>query len=140
MTANSNINLTDTNFRLQYHNEHTSCAENNSYRAEILYPLSHKANYSAVEKCLAQNSLLHLKGDHSGERLTSVNGVIWVTQSNNLEDIVLYTGESFDITQKGSLVIQAMDETRLKVSSIPGSNKAGLSFRGTVRNMFNHFL
>ncbi|PKO14937.1 MAG: hypothetical protein CVU39_12740 [Chloroflexi bacterium HGW-Chloroflexi-10] len=140
MTTNNNINLTDTNFRLQYHSENTSCAENNSYHTEILYPLSHKANYSAVEKCLAQNSLLHLKGDHSGERLTSVNGVIWITQSNNLEDIFLCTGESFDITQKGSLVIQAMDEIRLKISSIPGSHKVGLSFRSAVQHMFNHFL
>jgi hypothetical protein len=130
----------DTDFRLQYHNGNTPCTENNSYRTEILYPLSRKVNYSSVEKCLSQNSLLHLKGDHSGERLTSVNGVIWVTQSNNPKDIFLCTGESLDITQKGTLLIQAMDETRLKIAPTLRSLKVEPTFGDTVRRIFNHFL
>jgi hypothetical protein len=61
--------------------------------------------------------MLLLVGDHSGERIACLNGLIWITQSGNPEDFLICAGESFSITQKGITLIEGLAETRLKIIS-----------------------
>lgn len=94
------------------------CTKNISPHTEILYPLRRKASSLVIKKCLSRKSLLKLMDDHSGEEITCLNGVIWITQTGNPEDIFLCNGETFAINQKGTILIQGMVETRLKIRSI----------------------
>lgn len=85
---------------------------------ETLYPLRGEGSALVIGKCLSRNSLLKLVGDHSGELISCLNGVAWITQSGNPDDFVIYAGESFTITEKGTILIQGMKETRLTITCL----------------------
>ena len=82
-----------------------------------LYPLRGEDRSLVIEKCLPKKSLLQLVGNHSGERIACLNGMVWITQSGNLEDFLISSGEIFTITQKGTILIEGLEETRLAVSA-----------------------
>ena len=84
---------------------------------ETLFPLRGKNRSLIIEKCIPKKSLLKLVGDHRGERISFLNGVVWITQSGNSEDIIACAGETFTITQKGTILIEGLVETRLKITS-----------------------
>jgi hypothetical protein len=86
-------------------------------RTETLSPLRTRAASLMLEKCLAEKPLLKLAGDHRGERVTCLNGVAWITQSGNPDDIFVCAGESFSITRKGLLLIEGLVETRVKITA-----------------------
>ena len=94
------------------------CSETVDQGTETLYPLRGKDKSLVIEKCLPKKSLLRLVGDHSGERISCLNGLVWITQSGNPEDIFVCAGESFIITQKGALLIEGLVETRLKMTGL----------------------
>jgi hypothetical protein len=88
---------------------------------ETLYPLQGVDRSQAVEKILPRNSLLQLVGDHAGECISCLNGVVWITQSGNPDDILVCSGECFTIPQrgarKGTVLIQGLAQTHLKITS-----------------------
>jgi hypothetical protein len=94
------------------------CAETIEPATKTLFPLRGTHKSLAIEKCLPMKSMLQLPGDHRGERISCLSGVIWITQSGNPEDILLYAGRSFTITQKGTILMQGLTETRLKIISL----------------------
>jgi Protein of unknown function (DUF2917) len=96
----------------------TPCSETIEPATKTLFPLRGKYKSLVIEKCLPMKSLLQLPGDHRGEKISCLNGVIWITQSGNPEDILLCAGGSFTITQKGTILIQGLVETRLKIISL----------------------
>jgi hypothetical protein len=100
------------------------CSETVDTGTERLSPLRGKDGSLAIGKCLPKNSLIRLVGDHRGERIACVKGRLWITQSGNAEDIILCAGEAFTITQKGTLLIEGLVETRLKITrlSLPRSS------------------
>ena len=102
------------------------CPESIVPDTEMLYPLRGKVKPLDIEKWLIKNSLLKLVGDHSEERITCLSGVVWITQPGDLEDIVLSTGEAFTITQKGTILIEGLAESRLKITG-RSVKKQGLS-------------
>lgn len=132
MNSNITIHSLDTDFSkpsdkpLQ---DDTACVENEIRATEILYPLSRKPGFSTVTKCLQKNSLLNLKGNHQGEKLSCVRGVVWITQAGNPEDIYLHEGETFEISATGSILIQGMVESRLKITR---GRRMGHGFRDGV--------
>lgn len=89
------------------------CSETIDPSTEKLHPLGVRT----MEKCLSKHSLLKLVGDHTGERVTCLRGVVWITQSGEQEDILLSTGEAITIIQTGSILIEALAESRLKITS-----------------------
>ena len=107
--------------------------------AEILAPLGHAPRSSMVEKYLPTRSLLMLKGDHSGEKLTSRDGIIWITQSGDPDDIVLCPGETFEITRKGPIVIQSMADTRLMITGAYQTSAFGRVVN-QITGVLSHFL
>jgi len=107
--------------------------------AESLSPLGHIPHFSTVEKYLPTRSLLMLKGDHSGEKLTSIDGIIWITQSGDPEDIVLCPGESYEITHRGPIVVQSMADTRLVISTAYQPSAFGRAVH-QITGVLSHFL
>jgi len=94
------------------------CSETVDPGTETLYPLRGKGRSLVIERCLPKKSLIQLVGDHSGERISCLNGMVWITQSGNPEDIIVCAGESFTITQNGTILIEGLVETRLKITSL----------------------
>ena len=99
------------------------CADAVHPATETLVPL--RGNFSDIEKCLPRRALIQLVGDHIGEKISCLNGVIWITQSGNPEDILLSTGDSYPITQSGTLLIQGLAESRLKITRLDAQHRGG---------------
>jgi len=94
------------------------CPETVNPGTETLSPLRGRDSSLGIDRCLPKKSLLHLVGDHRGERIACLNGVVWITQSGNPEDIVVCAGETFAITQKGTILIEGLVETHLKITRV----------------------
>jgi hypothetical protein len=107
--------------------------------AEILAPLGHAPRFSTIEKYLPTRSLLMLKGDHSGEKLTSIDGIVWITQSGDPDDIVLCPGETFEITRKSPIIIQSMADTRLMITGAYQPSAFGRAVQ-QITGVLSHFL
>jgi hypothetical protein len=63
---------------------------------------------------LAARSVHRLDGA-KGQQITSLGGVVWVTQANDTRDIVLSKGQSFIIDRKGLTVVFALKEAAIAV-------------------------
>lgn len=85
---------------------------------ETLLPLQSKRELMDVEKCLSRRSLIRMVGDHSGEKISCLSGVVWITQSGNPEDFLTCAGETFDIIQKGTVVIQGLVTAHVKITNL----------------------
>ncbi len=106
--------------------EDAPCLETVVTGTETLYPLRVNDPSQVVEKCLPRKSLLKLVGNHSGERISCLKGVLWITQSGIPEDIFVLVGESFTITQPGILLIEGLAESIIKINSL--SARSGWRF------------
>jgi hypothetical protein len=138
MNSNLSIHSLDSEYSLQAQKprqEQSPCLENEVRETEVLYPLNRKAGLSFVTKCLQKNSLLHLMGNHRGERLSGVQGVVWITQVGNPEDIYLHEGETFEISETGAVLIQGMVESRLRITRGQSGRRVGR----VVRDSVGHF-
>jgi len=51
--------------------------------------------------------------------LACTHGVVWITHDHPPVDIVLCAGERVQITQRGKLVLTALEDARLQVSAGP---------------------
>jgi hypothetical protein len=56
-------------------------------------------------------------GDHAGEQVTCLGGIAWLTEPGSPDDIFLSNGESFTITGKGPVLIQAIQDARLEITA-----------------------
>jgi len=106
--------------------EDAPCSETVHPGTETVYPLQGNDLFQVVEKCLSRKALLKLVGNHCGERISCLHGVLWITQSGNPEDIFVCAGESFTITQPGILLIEGLAESRLKIAGL--SARSGWHF------------
>jgi hypothetical protein len=119
MTTNNHVNKVNENYRWQYPENRPAdvpCAEIGPRRVEVVYPLDRKTRLTGVEACLQKKSMLLLTGDHSGETLSVSSGGVWVTQSGNPEDIILRVGDSFGITRKGTVLVEGVVDSRVKIN------------------------
>jgi hypothetical protein len=44
-------------------------------------------------------------------------GIVWVTQSNDVEDHVLYPGDEFVSDRRGKVIVQAMRDSAVRIRS-----------------------
>jgi hypothetical protein len=63
---------------------------------------------------LAARSVHRLDGA-KGQQITSLAGVVWVTQANDNRDIILSKGQSFIIDRKGLTVVFALKDSAIAV-------------------------
>ena len=66
---------------------------------------------------LTQRQMIALKGNHQYRLIICHQGMLWITQQNDAEDYVLHAGESFLITLPGRVLIQALEESILDIST-----------------------
>ena len=58
---------------------------------------------------------IHRLHDGLGSRIESLSGSLWVTMDNDPRDIVVDTGEGFDVDHAGDTLISALDDARFVV-------------------------
>jgi hypothetical protein len=55
-------------------------------------------------------------GDHRGQVVTCVRGVVWLTHDHIPGDYVLKSGQEFVVTQRGLLLAQGLGDTTLQIA------------------------
>jgi hypothetical protein len=70
----------------------------------------------AAEVGLHQAKVWKQDGDLRGETIACLQGRLWVTQEGDLNDYVIYPGESFWVTRPGTVVVQALEDGLFKFS------------------------
>ena len=65
---------------------------------------------------LGANRLLHLR-DALGTRIEALTGVIWITQSGDIRDIVVEAGDAFVVDRDGEVVVSAVSDATFRVAS-----------------------
>ena len=63
---------------------------------------------------LAARAVHRLDGA-KGQQITSLAGVVWVTQANDNRDIILSKGQSFIIDRKGLTVVFALKDSAIAI-------------------------
>ena len=53
--------------------------------------------------------------DGQGACITSRRGTVWITQDNDLRDVVLTAGESFRLERPETAIVQAMDRAEVLI-------------------------
>lgn len=55
-------------------------------------------------------------GDHRGQVITCVRGVVWLTHERMPGDYVLKPGQEFVVAQRGLLLVQGLDSAVLQIT------------------------
>jgi Protein of unknown function (DUF2917) len=78
------------------------------------------------EIALKKGALKRLSGVKKWDLLICLEGEIWVTQEHDLKDYVLCPGDELFITLPGIVVIQALRDARVEVTSyLKGTSYSG---------------
>ena len=64
---------------------------------------------------LARGEILTLDGAE-GARITSLGGIVWITQDGDLRDIVLSDGEAFELDRPTPAIVQAFELARVSIT------------------------
>jgi formylmethanofuran dehydrogenase subunit D len=69
-----------------------------------------------TEITLTQSKVWSIEGDRRGEVINCLSGVIWITQADDLNDYILEAGDSFWVTKRGTVIVQALQNAQFKYS------------------------
>jgi hypothetical protein len=69
-----------------------------------------------TEITLAKNKMWSLEGDRRGDVISCVSGTLWITQEGDLKDYVVEADRNFWVTRPGTVVVQALDDSKIKYS------------------------
>jgi hypothetical protein len=70
--------------------------------------------HTPTDISLAKYQLWNLEGDRRGDRISCLNGSLWVTQEGDLKDYLLDSGQNFWVTRPGTVVVQALRNSQFK--------------------------
>lgn len=76
-----------------------------------------RAAAPATDVQLQRKALYRLRGKKHGPAVTCLEGTVWITQAGDPRDIVLAAGDEFAVNRRGSVLLQAMREARVRVTS-----------------------
>jgi hypothetical protein len=72
--------------------------------------------HSVNEVKLLTQHIWRESGDHRGQVVTCVQGVVWLTHDNMPGDYVLQAGQAFVVEQRGLLLVQGLGEAVLQIT------------------------
>jgi hypothetical protein len=75
---------------------------------------------------LRSGQLWRADGNNCWRAIMCREGVLWITQTGDLQDHIITAGEMFLISQPGEVLVQALDSARFEITPC----LAGTSFRG----------
>jgi len=64
---------------------------------------------------LQERDFIRAEKTDAGTTVVCEKGILWLTQSNDLKDYMLKTGERMTVNQKSTILIEAMSEARVSI-------------------------
>ena len=65
---------------------------------------------------LVAGQLWQMNGDRRWQALVCQRGEVWITQERDFRDYVLAAGDVFIVTQRGAVVVQALEDAVFQVT------------------------
>lgn len=79
--------------------------------------LNTKVNLSFItDVTLDKYRMWDIEGDRRGDVIRCLSGMLWITQQGDLNDYVLIPGQDFWVTRAGTVVVQALEDSKFKFS------------------------
>lgn len=97
-----------------------------------------RVNASPIRVTLRWGMPLTVK-DGQGACITSRRGTVWITQDNDLRDVVLTSGESFRLERPETAIVQAMDTAEVLIVP-PAPQPRPEDVRGGAAGSFGRLL
>jgi hypothetical protein len=72
--------------------------------------------HTLTEISLAKYKIWSIGGDRRGDVIRCVSGILWITQEGDQKDYVIEAGRDFWVTKSGTVVVQALDNSKIKYS------------------------
>ena len=60
--------------------------------------------------------LWDIEGDRRSEMIRCLYGTLWITQEGDMQDYILEPGQDFWVTKSGTLIVQALENSKFKFS------------------------
>jgi hypothetical protein len=65
---------------------------------------------------LRKGEVWRLENDLRGLSVVCTDGILWITQEGDLKDYILEAGERYVIARRGSVVVEACSDARLRIA------------------------
>jgi hypothetical protein len=65
---------------------------------------------------LNKHNLWNIDGDRRGDVIHCSYGTLWITQEGDLKDYILDAGQDFWVTRSGTVIVQALDDSKFQYS------------------------
>lgn len=66
---------------------------------------------------LQRKDIARLKGEKRGPAVTCLEGAVWITQAGDPRDHILVAGEKFAVNRRGVVLLEAVRQARVEVTS-----------------------
>lgn len=64
---------------------------------------------------LHKGEVWRFENDLRGLSVACTDGILWITQEGDLKDYILEAGKRYVIARRGSVVVQALSDARLRI-------------------------
>jgi len=71
---------------------------------------------SLLDITLPKYRIWTIEGNRRGDVISCLHGTLWVTQEGDMRDYIVESGRSFWVTRPGTVVVQALDNSKFKYS------------------------
>jgi hypothetical protein len=89
--------------------------------------------HTVTEITLPKNKMWNLEGDRRGEVISCMSGILWITQEGDLKDYIVGAGRYFWVTKPGTVVVQALEDSKVKYSLTEMQNHIEINHQPTHR-------
>lgn len=72
--------------------------------------------HTLTEISLEKYKTWTIEGNRRGEVISCKSGILWITQEGDLKDYIIEAGRSFWVTRPGTVVVQALDNSKFNYS------------------------
>ncbi len=72
--------------------------------------------HTLTQISLPKYQMWNIEGDRRGDVISCMSGLMWVTQEGDFKDYIVEAGRSFWVTRRGTVIVQALDDSKFKYS------------------------
>jgi len=96
-----------------------------------------------TEITVAKDKMWRIEGDRRGDVINCLHGILWITQEGDLKDYAVEASRNFWVTKRGTVVVQALDDSQFRYSLNEMQNHFEInrqSNKPLSHSRINHFL
>ena len=72
--------------------------------------------HTLTEITLPKHKTWTIEGNRHGDVISCKSGTLWITQEGDQMDYIVEMGRNFWVTKPGTVIVQAMDDSKFKYS------------------------